>query len=125
MKQLLPLIAGFLFAIGLGLSGMTNPEKVLGFLNVLGNWDPSLLVVLCCAVALYACGYFLLQKKVSLPPIKQGIDKQLLIGAALFGIGWGLIGLCPGPALANLLRGSSSLLIFIASMTVSMLLCKN
>ena len=110
--KFISLISGVIFGIGLVISGMTNPEKVLGFLNItrgLNNWDPSLIFVMGGAILAFAPFFLLLKNKevsalgakIELPE-KQNIDKKLLIGSALFGVGWGLVGLCPGPAIAAL-----------------------
>jgi uncharacterized membrane protein YedE/YeeE len=107
--------AGLLFGIGLWLSGMANPRKVLDFLDIAGNWDPSLLLVMGGAVAMTALAFPpLLRKK----PIdfKTRIDAPLVLGAALFGIGWGIGGYCPGPALTALSNLSAEVFIFVAAM---------
>ena len=107
--------AGFLFGIGLWLSGMANPRKVLDFLDVTGHWDPSLLLVMGGAVAVTAIAFRpLLRRK----PIdfKNSIDAPLVIGAALFGIGWGIGGYCPGPALTALSNLSADVFVFVAAM---------
>jgi uncharacterized membrane protein YedE/YeeE len=107
--------AGLLFGIGLWLSGMANPRKVLDFLDITGDWDPSLLLVMGGAVAVTAIAFRpLLRKK----PIdfKTAIDAPLVIGAALFGIGWGIGGYCPGPALTALSNLSADVLVFVAAM---------
>ena len=119
--------AGVVFAIGLGLSGMTNPEKVVHFLDVTGDWDPSLGLVMAGAIATHlgAAQWALRARK----PIWSGafsfpragrIDAQLVAGAALFGIGWGMTGYCPGPALVDLMAPSTSLVVFVAAMVVGM-----
>ncbi len=120
-------LIGVLFALGLGLSGMTQPQKVRAFLNLRGDWDPSLLLVLGGAVVTYFFSFILIRKrgapilmeKFSLPT-KRVIDQNLVFGSLLFGIGWGLAGFCPGPALAMLVTGNHSLLVFVLSMTVGM-----
>ena len=125
--QLATFLIGILFALGLGLSGMTQPQKVLAFLNLRGNWDPSLLLVLGGAVTTYFFSFILIRKrgapvlteKFSLPT-KRTIDRNLVFGSLLFGIGWGIAGFCPGPALAMLGTGNHSILVFVLSMTVGM-----
>lgn len=125
--QLATFLIGVLFALGLGLSGMTQPQKVLAFLNLRGNWDPSLLFVLGGAVVTYFFSFILIRKrgtpilaeKFSLPT-KRDIDRNLVFGSLLFGIGWGVAGFCPGPALAMLVTGNHSILVFVLSMTVGM-----
>lgn len=121
---LIGLLAGALFGAGLAISGMTNPDKVLNFLDVAGQWDPSLALVmggaLCVAVPGFAwarrrkqdlCGVDLPAN----PPVQA--DKRLLLGSALFGIGWGIAGYCPGPALANFTQ-SKDALYFVAAIIV-------
>src|SRR2546421_7046528 len=106
-KLVLFLAAGGLFGTGLAVSGMTDPARVIGFLDVFGTWDPALLFVMAGAVGVYGLGMLILRRfenqNLKLPPrTSSPIDRQLIIGAAIFGIGWGLGGFCPGPALANL-----------------------
>src|SRR5580765_7352601 len=105
-----PLICGLIFGAGLLISGMVQPTKVLGFLDIFGGWDPSLAVVMAAALAVSVPGFVLVNGR-SRPllatgsffwPTKRDIDSPLIVGAALFGIGWGLVGLCPGPALESL-----------------------
>ncbi len=116
-------LAGLLFAIGLGISGMTQPRKILAFLDITGQWDPSLLFVMGGAVTVTFIGYRLIFKRAT-PlldtrfhlPGKTAIDGQLLEGAAIFGIGWGLGGYCPGPAVTSLVSGAPSVWIFVLAM---------
>jgi len=120
---------GFLFALGLGISGMTQPQKVVGFLDVMGNWDPSLLFVMVGAILVYAIGFRQVLKKSKpllssaffVPNTKQ-LDGSLLLGAAIFGVGWGLAGFCPGPALTSLVSFQRAPWIFALSMLGSMAL---
>ena len=107
--------AGLLFGIGLWLSGMANPRKVLDFLDVTGNWDPSLLLVMGAAVAVTAAAFGPLLKRQKMD-FKTGIDAPLIAGAALFGIGWGIGGYCPGPALTALANLSAEVFVFVAAM---------
>lgn len=107
--------AGLLFGIGLWLSGMANPRKVLDFLDVTGNWDPSLLLVMGGAVTVTSIAFRPLLKRWTLD-LKSGIDKPLLIGAALFGTGWGIAGYCPGPALTALSNLTAEVAVFTAAM---------
>jgi uncharacterized membrane protein YedE/YeeE len=107
--------AGLLFGIGLWLSGMANPRKVLDFLDVAGNWDPSLLLVMGGAVAVTALAFPHLLKKRSID-FKNKIDLPLLAGAAIFGIGWGIGGYCPGPALTALSTLGVEVIAFVAAM---------
>lgn len=107
--------AGLLFGVGLWLSGMANPSKVLDFLDVAGNWDPSLLLVMGGAVAVTASVFRPLLKR---KPInfKSQIDVPLIVGAALFGLGWGIGGYCPGPALTALANLNAEAFVFVAAM---------
>src|SRR6185436_16108057 len=106
-KLILFLGAGGLFGCGLAISGMTDPGRVIGFLDVFGAWDPALLFVMAGAVGVYGLGMLLLRRfqnqNLKLPSTASSpIDRQLVVGAAIFGVGWGLGGFCPGPSLANL-----------------------
>ena len=102
-------IVGFIFSVGLGWSGMTDPQRVLGFLDVFGRWDPSLMFVMASAIPVYMATWQfvkrrhkpLLDQKLHVPTRKD-IDWRLILGSAIFGGGWGLAGICPGPALAGL-----------------------
>ncbi|TKC98747.1 DUF6691 family protein [Polyangium fumosum] len=121
--------AGALFAAGLGGSGMTDPTKVLGFLDVTGAWDPSLAFVMLGAVGAHFVTLRLILRRGG-PifggsfqiPTRKDIDVQLIAGAAVFGVGWGLGGYCPGPALASLSTLAPAVLVFIATMVAGMLL---
>lgn len=127
MPALVSLLAGLLFGFGLVVSGLIDPAKVLAFLDVAGNWDASLAVTMAAAVATTAIGYRLafaagrpaFDNAFHLPA-QSSIDMRLLAGAALFGIGWGLVGYCPGPAVAALSLGSDSTVIFVAAMLTGM-----
>ena len=109
MPMIASLLCGLIFGAGLLISGMVQPTKVLGFLDIFGAWDPSLAVVMAAALAVSVPGFMLANGR-SRPlltarstwPTKRDIDSPLIVGAALFGIGWGLVGLCPGPALESL-----------------------
>ena len=107
--------AGVLFGIGLWVSGMANPRKVLDFLDVTGNWDASLLLVMGGAVAVTAAAFRPILRRKDLK-FRNQIDAPLVIGAALFGIGWGIGGYCPGPALTALSNLSADVLVFVAAM---------
>ncbi|HTP63167.1 MAG TPA: DUF6691 family protein [Burkholderiales bacterium] len=113
--------AGFLFGLGLWVSGMANPRKVLGFLDVAGNWDASLMLVMAGAVAVTLAGFRLFRGKFE-HPLRQHIDARLVGGAAIFGIGWGMAGYCPGPALTALSTLSSESIVFVAAMVAGGLL---
>ena len=124
-------LAGLLFALGLGVSGMTLPSKVLGFLDVTGPWDPSLLFVMGAAIPVYALAHRLrLRAKKPLlapgfPDLRpQPIDRSLVVGAVLFGAGWGIAGVCPGPALVNLGGLVPGAGLFCAAMAAGMALQK-
>ncbi|MEM1348009.1 MAG: DUF6691 family protein [Myxococcota bacterium] len=125
------LLIGLLFSLGLGISGMTLPEKVLGFLDVAGDWDPSLAFVMGGAVLVYFFGYRWVTRhdkpvfgvKFRLPK-KTQITPELIAGAIFFGVGWGISGFCPGPALVSLSSGSSGVFLFVASMLGGMYLFK-
>lgn len=128
-NSLLAMVVGFLFALGLGLSGMTEPEKVVGFLDLFGNWDPSLMFVMIGAIAIHFVSYKIIRKRAS-PllsadwhvPTKTNISSSLIIGSLLFGTGWGLAGFCPGPALTALSSLNARPLLFVVSMLVGMLI---
>jgi uncharacterized membrane protein YedE/YeeE len=107
--------AGLLFGIGLWLSGMANPRKVLDFLDIAGNWDPSLLLVMGGAVAVTAVAFRPLLKRNPMS-FRNAIDAPVIIGAAVFGIGWGIGGYCPGPALTALSNLSVEVFVFVAAM---------
>ncbi len=128
MLLLASLACGFIFGWGLLVSGMVNPEKVLGFLDIFGAWDPSLAVVMAAALAVSSAGYLLAARR---PPIlapqrywstKRAIDGPLIVGSALFGVGWGLVGLCPGPAIENLATLSPRVIVFVVAMAGAMAL---
>jgi len=131
MGFLIQLLAGLIFGSGLVLSGMVDPAKVLNFLDVTGSWDPSLAFVMAAAVLVTAVGYrfVLARPKPILAPMfelpRQGtIDRRLVIGPMIFDIGWGLSGLCPGPALTSLGLGSAGALAFIPAMLAGMALAR-
>lgn len=123
MKAWIAFAAGLLFGLGLSLGGMTQPAVVLGFLDIFGAWDPRLVFVMAGAVLTTAIGYRLVLRR-SRPllaerfqwPTSRRIDTRLIGGAALFGIGWGTAGYCPGPALASLGAGVPALLVLVACM---------
>jgi len=118
---------GLLFGLGLCCSAMINPAKVIDFLDPAGNWDPSLALVMIGAIPVAALGFWKAQGLAS-PwleprfqlPAKTRIDASLLAGAALFGVGWGIAGFCPGPALASLALGNWRTLLFVAAMVIGM-----
>lgn len=121
----LVLLAGVLFGVGLAISGMTDPTRVVGFLDLFGAWDPTLAFVMGGALMVFGGGYFLLRKPFSLPGPSHGpISGKLVVGAMIFGVGWGLGGFCPGPALADLGRGSLAALVFVATMAAGMIVAQ-
>ena len=127
MQTLIAFMVGLVFGLGLILAGMTNPAKVQGFLDLAGNWDPSLAFVMGGAILVGALGFraargreqALLGTPMRLPSA-TAIDRRLLAGSLAFGIGWGLAGFCPGPALASLASGRSEPLIFAGAMLAGM-----
>jgi uncharacterized membrane protein YedE/YeeE len=126
----LALGAGVLFGVGLVVSGMTQPEKVLGFLDVTGDWDPTLLCVMGGAVAVNFVAYRWARGRSPwvaerfFVPAGTPIDARLCVGALLFGVGWGLGGYCPGPSIVSLATGSAPVLVFVAAMLAGMWLVR-
>jgi uncharacterized protein len=130
MRALASLVCGFIFGWGLFISGMIRPAKVLGFLDIFGipsgTWDPSLAVVMAAGLLVSGIGYALIRPRrpifdmQAFWPTQTAIDRPLITGAVLFGIGWGLVGLCPGPAIENLATLSSPVIIFVVAMAVGM-----
>ena len=127
MLVLTSLLSGLIFGLGLILSGMANPAKVLGFLDLLGRWDPSLSLVMGGAVAVASVAFFLMRKRsLSLLgaalklPAATHIDRRLVGGGLLFGVGWGVAGFCPGPALVALGMGEAKAVIFVLAMLAGM-----
>ena len=121
------LVSGLLFGLGLTVSEMINPAKVVGFIDVFGGFDPSLMFVMATAIPISAIGYWLGARRRSpicgadfVLPARRDIDPSLLTGAALFGVGWGLVGYCPGPALASLGLGNPATILFVLAMLVGM-----
>jgi uncharacterized membrane protein YedE/YeeE len=127
MQIFIALITGLVFGLGLILSGMTNPAKVIGFLDVAGNWDPSLALVMGGAIAAAFVPFRLAKRRKTALlggpmrlPTATDIDRRLVLGSLAFGAGWGLAGYCPGPALASLLSGGVKPLIFVVAMLAGM-----
>lgn len=121
-------VAGLVFGIGLLVSGMVNPAKVLGFLDLAGRWDPSLGLVMAGAVAIGAIGFAIAGRRMTtvlgtpmLLPTVRTIDGRLVVGSAVFGVGWGLAGFCPGPAAVALGAGQLKAIVFVAAMVAGML----
>ena len=128
-KMILFFVAGGLFGTGLAISGMTDPARVIGFLDLFGAWDPALLFVMAGAVSVYGLGILILRRvknrDLKLPsPTPSPIDRQLIVGSAIFGVGWGLGGFCPGPALANLGALRVEALLFVPAMAIGMFLAQ-
>lgn len=129
MRAITSLIAGLVFGIGLIISGMTNPAKVVGFLDLAGLWDPSLALVMGGAIAVGMLAFQIARKRstsllgdpIRLPSATQ-VDRRLLLGGVAFGIGWGLAGFCPGPALASLATGGTKPAIFTVAMIGGMVI---
>ena len=128
MRHVIPgLLVGLLFGAGLALSGMVNPTRVLGFLDLAGHWDPTLAFVLMAALLPSALAYAL-TRKMNRPvmaeefciPQNRTIERRLVAGAAMFGIGWGIVGLCPGPAIAGLAFGQWQSWLFLTAMIAGM-----
>ena len=124
---LIALVAGTLFGAGLGFSGMADPTRVRGFLDVFGRWDPTLAFVMAGAILPMALAW-LIQRRLAAPmaatqfsvPAIGKLDRPLIVGSILFGIGWGIAGLCPGPAIVGLALNPSAALIFVVAMIVGM-----
>ncbi|MBO6486035.1 MAG: YeeE/YedE family protein, partial [Pelagibacteraceae bacterium] len=123
MSKIISLISGIIFGVGLAISNMINPAKVLGFLNFFGQWDPSLIFVMIGAILTSAPFFFLFRNKnkplfaeiFSIPKTKI-VDSKLIAGSSLFGVGWGLVGFCPGPAIASLALANGYAIFFLISM---------
>ncbi|WP_409279530.1 DUF6691 family protein [Pseudomonas defluvii] len=129
MNKLTAFLAGLLFGIGLLLAGMANPGKVLAFLDLGGAWDPSLALVMVGAIAVAIVPMSWARKRstslLGLPmqlPVKRELDRRLIVGGLVFGIGWGIAGICPGPAVAVLLTGHWQSVVFVLAMLAGMLL---
>ena len=129
MQAFVALLTGLLFGLGLILSGMSDPSKVLGFLDLAGKWDPSLAFVMGGAIVVGAAAFrmgaarttSLLGAPMRVPTLRT-IDRRLVLGSLTFGAGWGLAGYCPGPALASVLSGSMKPVIFVVAMVAGMIL---
>ena len=124
MNRLFSLLSGLIFGLGLTLSSMTNPAKVIGFLDITGNWDPSLMFVMIGAILISSPVFYMLRNNKPLfasrfviPKINK-IDSQLIYGSTLFGVGWGTIGFCPGPAISSLALLNPLSILFVISMVL-------
>ena len=123
MNRIFSLLSGLIFGFGLTLSSMTDPSKVIGFLDITGKWDPSLMFVMIGAIAICSPIFYILRNKTKpyfalrfeIPKIKK-IDKQLIIGSTLFGIGWGTVGFCPGPVISSLALLNPLSILFVISL---------
>jgi len=131
MKNIYSLLAGLIFGLGLIVSGMANPQKVIGFLNIFGRWDPSLAFVMGGAifVGVFSFKYIVKREKTLLGGSlhlsnEKSINKRLIFGSLIFGLGWGVAGFCPGPALVSLGMGSLKGALFVIAMLAGMLLFK-
>ena len=130
--KIISLVSGIIFGIGLVISGMTNPEKVIGFLSITHNWDASLIFVMGGGIITAGPFFYLMRNRqtsslgnqIDLPK-KQKLDKKIIIGASLFGVGWGLVGLCPGPAIAAIATFDPIIIVFLLSMAAGVLVKKN
>jgi len=128
MSLVLAAGAGLLFGIGLEIAGMTQPAKIVGFLDPIGGWDPSLAFVMGGALAIYAIAFRVIRGRRTEPwfdlgfhvPTRRDLDPQLILGAALFGVGWGLGGLCPGPGIVAAASGAVSPILFAVAMLAGM-----
>lgn len=131
MKLLISFIVGMIFALGLGISGMTQTHIVRGFLDVFGDWNPALIGVMAGAIAVHSIFYLIIKKRSS-PlldtkfhiPTRKDIDARLLAGAALFGLGWGWAGICPGPGIVAAASGLQNIIIFVGAMLAGMAIFK-
>jgi uncharacterized protein len=131
MFNTISLISGLLFGFGLALSGMVSPGKVIGFLDLTGNWDPSLAFVMGGGVLVTVISFrYILKRPTPIfgrefkLPTRNDIDKHLISGAVLFGLGWGLGGLCPGPALSSLAYGNPKIFVFVGAMVAGIVIAK-
>lgn len=131
MRNVLGFAVGLAFGVGLCLSGMTEPDKVLGFLDLAGQWDPSLALVMGGAIAVGLVGFALARGRAKNLlggamdlPRRSNIDRPLVVGSLIFGIGWGLAGICPGPGIVDLGFFNPRALVFVAAMAAGMLACK-
>ena len=130
--KIISLVSGIIFGIGLVISGMTNPEKVIGFLSITHNWDASLIFVMGGGIITAGPFFYLMRNRQTSSlgnqidlPMKQKLDKKIIIGASLFGVGWGLVGLCPGPAIAAIATFDPIIIVFLLSMAAGVLVKKN
>ncbi|KLV08832.1 hypothetical protein ABT56_00985 [Photobacterium aquae] len=126
--MMVSLVSGLLFGFGMMLSGMVDPAKVIGFLDISGQWDPRLAFVMGGALLVFAPGYWLLVRRRQQPvlggafnlPTSTILDKKLLLGATMFGVGWGMAGICPGPAVTSISGLNPAMIIFLAALLLGM-----
>jgi uncharacterized membrane protein YedE/YeeE len=129
-RPVVAFLGGLLFGVGLIVAQMTNPSKVIGFLDVTGSWDPSLAFVMVGAIGVYGVAYWLSRARNARPflveefklPLRRQIDRPLVLGALIFGAGWGLSGFCPGPALTSAGFGEPRVWVFVAAMLAGMMI---
>lgn len=126
-QDLVAALSGVLFGVGLALAGMTQPARVIGFLDITRRWDPTLIFVMVGGIAVHTLGYRLVTRRPTpllaarfLLPTRRDLDARLLVGAALFGVGWGLGGFCPGPGITSLVTGNPSVIAFVVAMLVGL-----
>lgn len=132
MRQLINLACGIIFGLGLAISGMISPAKIIGFLDITGAWDPSLAFVMGGAVMVTVVAFHFILKRpkpiladLFRIPTRRDIDKHLLAGAAIFGVGWGIAGFCPGPAISSLALLDPKIAIFVVAMLAGSLVAKH
>ena len=131
MKNIISFVVGLVFALGLGISGMTKVHVVRGFLDIAGEWNPSLMGVMIGAILVHSLLFLFIKKRPS-PlldtkfhlPTRRDLDAKLLLGAAIFGLGWGWTGICPGPGIVASVSGNINIIIFVASMLLGMVIFK-
>ena len=127
MRPFIAFVSALLFGLGLGISGMTKPENIIGFLDITGHWNPVLILVMVGAISTHMVSFYFIKKRRS-PlltsqfqiPLKKHVDGKLITGSIVFGVGWGLGGFCPGPAVVSLITFDLSVLIFTGSMVLGM-----
>ena len=131
MKNVISFIVGLIFALGLGISGMTKVQVVRGFLDVFGEWNPALVGVMVGAIFVHTIFFYFIKKRKSplldtkfYLPTRKDLDTRLIAGSAIFGLGWGWAGICPGPGIVAMTSGNQNLIIFVVSLLAGMVLFK-
>ena len=132
MKNIISFTVGLIFALGLGISGMTKVHVVKGFLDVFGDWNPALVGVMVGAILIHSFLFYFIIKKRKSPlldskfylPTRKDLNGRLIVGSAIFGLGWGWAGICPGPGIVAMTSGNFNIIIFVASMLVGMVIFK-